>query len=131
MEGTGDVISPLELPKMWYVIVYPNVVISTKTVYEGLKIVLTNKQNDIKLRGNFKKTGDIASILENDLERVGIIMCPQIGEIKERLKEAKALGSLMSGSGSSVFGIFANEEDAWQASSLLNKLGVVFVAHSL
>ncbi|HOW53983.1 MAG TPA: 4-(cytidine 5'-diphospho)-2-C-methyl-D-erythritol kinase [Syntrophorhabdaceae bacterium] len=131
MEGTGDIISPVSLPKMWYVIVYPNVAISTKTVYEGLKIVLTNKENDIKLRGNFKNTCDIASILENDLERVGMTMCPQIGEIKTKLKEAKALGSLMSGSGSSVFGIFANEEDAWQASSIINNLGVVFVAYSL
>lgn len=131
MEGIGDVINPVELPKMWYVVVYPNVAISTKTVYEGLKIVLTNNQNDIKLRGNFKKTGDIASFLENDLEHVGIAICPQIKEIKNRLKEAKALGSLMSGSGSSVFGIFENEEDARQASSSVNEMGTVFVGRSL
>ncbi len=131
MEGTGEIITPVSLPKMWYVIVYPSISISTKTVYEGLKIVLTNKQNDIKLRGNFKNAGDVAGILENDLEQVGMTMCPQIGEIKTRLKEAKALGSLMSGSGSSVFGIFACEEDARQASCLLHNMGVVFVAYSL
>lgn len=131
MEGTGDIISPIDLPKMWYVVVYPNVAISTKRVYEGLKIVLTNIRNDIKVRSNFKKINDIAIILENDLEYVGIAVCPRIGEIKNRLKKAGALGSLMSGSGSSVFGIFENEEDARQASSMVNTMGEVFVVHSL
>lgn len=133
MEGTGDLITPIELPLMWYVVVYPNVSISTKAVYEGLKIVLTKEQNDIKLRGNFSNPDVIADILENDLERVAISMCPQIEVIKDTLKNTKALGSLMSGSGSSVFAIFGNEEDAKQASllSAINKIGTVFIAHSV
>ncbi len=133
MEGTGDVVTPIELPLMWYVVVYPNVSVSTKAVYEGLKIVLTKEQNDIKLRGNFSNPDVIAGILENDLERVAISMCPQIEGIKDTLKKTKALGSLMSGSGSSVFAIFGNEEDAKQASllSAINKIGTVFIAHSV
>jgi len=132
MEGIGDVIKPVELPRMWYVIVYPNISISTKAVYEGLRLSLTKELNDIKLRGNFSSPDEIAGILENDLERVGMTMCPQIEGIKDTLKESKALGSLMSGSGSSVFGVFGNEEDARQASlSAINKMGTVFLAQSL
>ena len=130
MEGIGDIVNPVELPFMWYLIVYPNIAISTRLVYEGLKIVLTKKENDIKLMSNFKKIGDITSILENDLEYTGITMCPQIGAIKNRLKEAGALGSLMSGSGSSVFGIFENREDARKASSAVENMGRVIVASS-
>ncbi len=132
MEGTGEIINPVELPCMWYVIVYPDVCISTKAVYGGLKIVLTKEHNDIKLRGNFSNPGEIAAILENDLEQVAIQMCPKIETIKDVLKGTKALGSLMSGSGSSVFAVFGNEEDARLASlSAINEMGTVFIAHSV
>jgi 4-diphosphocytidyl-2-C-methyl-D-erythritol kinase len=132
MEGIGDIINPVTLPPMWYVIVYPNVSISTKAVYEGLRIVLTKELNDIKLMGNFSNPGEIAGILENDLEEVAVKMCPRIASIKDILKGTKALGSLMSGSGSSVFAVFENEEDARLASlSAINEMGTVFIAHSV
>ncbi len=132
MEGTGDIISQVELPCLWYVIVYPDVSISTKAVYEGLRIVLTKERNDIKLMGNFSNPREIAGILENDLERVAVKICPQIEIIKDALEGTTALGSLMSGSGSSVFAIFDSEEDAYRASlSAINEMGTVFVAHSV
>lgn len=131
MRGIGDIISPIELPGMWYIVVYPNVEIPTKEVYNRIKIVLTNTENDIKLLGKFKTLYDIANILENDLEKVGIIMCPQIETIKKTLKESGAVGSLMSGSGSSVFGIFKTEHDAEKALAHVKDLGKVFLAHSL
>jgi len=133
MEGIGDVITPVRLPRVWYVIVYPNVSVSTKAVYEGLRIVLTKKQNDIKLMENFSTPRQIAGILENDLEYVALTLCPQIQGIKDALKGTKTLGSLMSGSGSSVFAVFENEHDATQASlvSAIRKMGTVFVAHSV
>ena len=132
MEGIGDIINPVQLPPMWYVVVYPGVSISTKAVYEGLRIVLTKERNDIKLMGNFSNPGEIAGILENDLEEVAMRMCPQIEIIKDALKGTKALGSLMSGSGSSVFAVFESEEDARLASSsAINEMGTVFIAHSV
>jgi 4-diphosphocytidyl-2-C-methyl-D-erythritol kinase len=133
MEGIGDVITPVHLPPLWYVITYPNISISTKAVYEGLRIVLTKKQNDIKLLENFSNPEQIAGILENDLEDVAITLCPQIEGIKDTLKKTKALGSLMSGSGSSVFAVFENEQDASQVSllSAVRKMGTVFVARSV
>ncbi|MEN6615343.1 MAG: 4-(cytidine 5'-diphospho)-2-C-methyl-D-erythritol kinase, partial [Syntrophorhabdus sp.] len=131
MEGIGDIITPVKLPGMWYVIVYPNISISTKAVYQSLRISLTKKQNDIKLMGNFSNPGEIAGILENDLEEVGIKLCPQIQSIKNILKDRKALGSLMSGSGSSVFAIFENKEDAQLAASAIQNRGSVFIAHSV
>ncbi|OPY76163.1 MAG: 4-diphosphocytidyl-2-C-methyl-D-erythritol kinase [Syntrophorhabdus sp. PtaU1.Bin058] len=131
MRGIGDIISPVELPGMWYIVVYPDVEIPTKEVYNRIKIVLTNTENDIKLLGKFNTLYDIADILENDLEKVGIIMCPQIKTIKKTLKESGAVGSLMSGSGSSVFGIFKTERDAEKALAHVKDLGEVFLAHSL
>lgn len=131
MRGIGDRISPIALPLLWYVIVYPKVLISTRDVYGALKIVLRKNQNDVKLMGKFNTFRDISAILVNDLESVGIKMCPAIQTIKDRLMEAGSAGALMSGSGSSVFGIFENEEKAQEASASLTGMGDVFIAHSI
>ena len=130
MRGIGDEISPIELPNLWYLIVYPNTSISTRRVYKNLKIVLTKKQNDIKLVAKFNDAREVSAILENDLERIGILLCPTIQTIKDRLIESGASGTLMSGSGSSVFGIFENEEGAKKASASLTNMGKIFIARS-
>ena len=130
MRGIGDRISPVQLPFLWYVIVYPHLVLHTKEVYEGLKIVLTKSENNINLCEKFLAVSDIADLLENDLEEVAFRQCPGIKSIKERLVQSGALGSLMSGSGSSVFGVFESEGGAREASHKLKDLGSVFIAHS-
>jgi 4-diphosphocytidyl-2-C-methyl-D-erythritol kinase len=130
MEGIGDIITPIKLPLLWYLIVYPDLVLSTKEAYSRLKIELTNNENNIKLMGNFKNIGDITDSLENDLEQVGMTMCPQIKTIKNILMEGGALGALMSGSGSSVFGVFQNENDVEKASRSVQNMGSIFKAHS-
>lgn len=131
MEGIGEKITPVSIPPFWSVIVYPGVAVSTAQVYGQVKIVLTNGANDIKLIRNFETIQDVAQNLENDLEHVGITMCSTIGSVKERLVRLGSLGTLMSGSGSSVFGIFREEREAEAASVCVNDLGNVFVVHSL
>jgi 4-diphosphocytidyl-2-C-methyl-D-erythritol kinase len=130
MEGIGDIITPVILPRLWYLIVYPGVALSTKEAYGRLKIVLTNNEKNIKLMGNFKNIGDIVGSLENDLEQIGMIMCPQIKAIKDILMGTDALGVMMSGSGSSVFGIFRNERDVDKASPFLQQMGSIYKAQS-
>ena len=131
MRGVGERITPLALPRVWYVIVYPGIVLHTKDVYENLKISLTSVQNDITLSWKFDTVFDLARILQNDLERSAFSLCPEIQTVKERLRKAGAIGSLMSGSGSSVFGVFENEADARVASEKVRDLGNVFVVHSV
>jgi 4-diphosphocytidyl-2-C-methyl-D-erythritol kinase len=131
MKGIGDRIYHAQLPLLWYVIVYPRVVLRTKEVYEGLRIVLTKSENDINLSDTFIAVSDIADILENDLETVAVRQCPGIKSIKERLVQSGALGSLMSGSGSSVFGVFESEGGAREALQRVEDLGSVFIAHSI
>jgi 4-diphosphocytidyl-2-C-methyl-D-erythritol kinase len=132
MRGIGDVISSVELPKLWYVVVYPDVSISTKDVYNGLRIVLTKDENEVKVSGKFATALDIAKVLENDLEEVALVRCPEIKTIKERLRDAGAIGSLMSGSGSAVFGVFKDEGDARRAfEEVGGGFGSVFIANSV
>jgi 4-diphosphocytidyl-2-C-methyl-D-erythritol kinase len=131
IRGIGEEVSPLELPRLWYLIIYPDAVLKTPDVYGGLKIVLTKDENDIKLRKNFESVQEVAGILENDLEKVAILMCPKIETLKERLINAGALGALMSGSGSSVFGIFEDEEHAKKTLISFGDMKSAFIAHSI
>ncbi len=60
----------------------------------------------------------------NVLESVTQTEYPIIGEIKSKLLELGALGSLMSGSGSTVFGIFDDENKAKEAYQIMKKSGM-------
>lgn len=131
MRGVGDEVSPIDLPRLSYVIVYPNVAVSTREVYERLRIVLTKGENEVKFSGKFSTVSDIVGVLENDLEKVAFLICPEIKTIKDRLIDAGAVGSLMSGSGSAVFGIFRDERNARKAVEKIGGIGSVFIANSV
>jgi 4-diphosphocytidyl-2-C-methyl-D-erythritol kinase len=132
IEGIGEIVSPMELPAFWCLIIYPDIALKTPDVYRGLKIVLTKDENDIKLRKNFESVQEVADALENDLEKVAILMCPEIKVLKEKMIDAGAFGALMSGSGSSVFGLFENEEKAKKALiSSFGNMKSAFIAHSI
>ena len=63
----------------------------------------------------YGNVGELCALLANDLEAVTISRFPVIRQIKERLVACGAAGSLMSGSGPTVFGVFAGEEAARRA----------------
>ncbi len=117
-EGIGERLTPLEnLPPMWLVLVNPNIHVSTAWVYQNLQLTTDKVTNIISFL--YRSVPDVCAILANDLETVTIRRFPVIGEIKERLIVAGALGSLMSGSGPTVFGVFADEESAQRAAGTL------------
>jgi len=124
------------LPPMYLVLINPGIQVSTRDVYAGLnmksKIKLTKEGLQFNIL-KFISLQDIACGLRNDLERVTISLHPIIAELKSSLLRYGALGSLMSGSGSTVFGIFSAKRDAERAAEALRKegRGAVFVAQSL
>jgi 4-diphosphocytidyl-2-C-methyl-D-erythritol kinase len=107
------------------VLVNPNIHVSTAWVYKNLQLTSDKAANIIPLF--YKSIGDICALLGNDLESVTIDRFPLIGEIKERLLAAGARGSLMSGSGSTVFGLFEDEGSARQAAQELARESSWFV----
>lgn len=114
--GIGDQLKPLSFfPRLWMVILYPGFPVSTRWVYKNLDLKLTKLNKNTSLKVHFQGSEELVSILVNDLERVTIRRYPQIAFLKERLIQEGALGALMSGSGSSVFGIFAAEKGARRA----------------
>jgi len=98
-----------------YLLVNPGFPVNTKWVYDNYR--LTKKNNKFILRGSQNIKGQLfaAVQLHNDLERVTLTRYPVLSEIKAALEEAGAAGSLMSGSGPTVFGLFADRETGERA----------------
>lgn len=120
--GIGDQLKPLSFfPRLWMVILYPGFPVSTRWVYKSLDLKLTKLNKNTSLKVRFQGPEELVPILVNDLEGVTIRRYPQIAFLKERLIQEGALGALMSGSGSSVFGIFAAEKGARRAFRRLRK----------
>ena len=119
-EGIGDQLTPLDqVPQLWVVLVNPGIHVSTAWVYQNLQ--LTNKAPLAMISSSYGSLDEVCGLLSNDLEPVTIAKFPLLSELKELLLAAGAGGSLMSGSGSTVFGLFADEETARQAAAKLAK----------
>lgn len=118
-EGIGECLTPLPSPPPCKVlIVKPPVGVSTKFVYENLKLDAATVHPDIDgmltaLRAG--SYGGIVSGLGNLLESVTTVHYPEINEIKEQMIALGADGALMSGSGPTVFGLFQNSRKASEA----------------
>jgi 4-diphosphocytidyl-2-C-methyl-D-erythritol kinase len=111
--GIGDILNPIEGLRPWpVVIIYPGFSIRTDTVYSKLNLRLTKCEKKLKCLDFRKLKSGLPPFWINDLEPVVIAQYPQIQSIKNLLADCGARGTLMSGSGSSVFGIFNDPEQA-------------------
>lgn len=115
-EGIGEKLTPLpSVPSCKVLIAKPAVSVSTRFVYENLKLQELNSHPDINgIIENIKKKDirGMAERLGNVLETVTIPAYPVIEDIKNVMKEQGALNALMSGSGPTVFGLFIEEKQA-------------------
>jgi len=117
--GIGECLRPVEdLPPVWYLLVNPNIPVSTAWVFRNLG--LTSPGQAAKLREFPRDTGDLVRLLHNDLEAVTCRRFPVIEEMKMKLLSAGALGALMSGSGATVFGLFDSESAAREAELIIS-----------
>lgn len=133
--GIGDELQVLpDFPPLNIILINPAFELSTRKVYENLNLALTKKKNNYSIP-RFYALGDVIRELHNDLEAVSFRMHPQLNAFKQLLLDEGALGALMSGSGPTLFGIFADEKSAKEAQdAILKKVSgdcLVFFAQSL
>jgi 4-diphosphocytidyl-2-C-methyl-D-erythritol kinase len=133
--GIGEILERIrDFPSFWYVIVSPNLTVSTAWAYERIKLRLTNKEIRNILHNCKKAIFNISEILSNDLERVTLGKYPFLYSIKDSLIKLGALGALMTGSGPSLFGLFDSAKKAHEAGKTLVRQwrkGDVFVVKGL
>ncbi|MGO9137562.1 MAG: 4-(cytidine 5'-diphospho)-2-C-methyl-D-erythritol kinase [Syntrophales bacterium] len=121
--GIGDRLRIAEnIPHLWFVLINPGFEISTKVVYESLNLRLTKRVVNYKCPV-LCTVDEIAKGLQNDLERVTLVLHPILRYFKNILVQNGALGALMSGSGPTVMGIFTDEEGATAAKKVLENTG--------
>ncbi len=101
-EGIGDKLTPidLDLNGTRIIMIKPEEGVSTREAYSGIKITGEGLQ----------VTGDF-SLYINDFEATVFPLHPIIGQIKKRLLDAGAYYASMSGSGSTVFGLFKQDAE--------------------
>jgi len=133
--GIGEILQPIrDFPSFWYVIVSPNLMVSTAWAYETIKFKLTNEEIQNIIKNSKKAISNISELLSNDLERVTLGKYPFLYSIKDTLIRLGARGALMSGSGPSLFGVFDSAKKAHEAGKILArqwKKGDVFVVEGL
>lgn len=120
--GIGEIIEPYRQRLPYHVlVVFPGIHVSTATVYENLDLGLTNCEKKLKKLLLGQRAFDAARHACNDLEAVVLPMFPEIAAAKQALLESGADSALMSGSGSSVFGLFENLSKAHSAWDFLRR----------
>lgn len=129
--GTGTTIDELPAAQdAWFVLVNPGFSVSTKWVYDNFRLTTAHKPD---ILSRYSKSGDRILLPEditrlmrradtdfpfNDLEAVTAESYPIIKDIKGKLLKLKASAALMSGSGPTVFGIFAHQQAAENCSKV-------------
>ena len=112
----------------------PELFVSTKEIYEEIDSKIIEKRPNNKLLIQLLKENKIQQIADNMynvLEEVTRERYPVIEEIEKIMMENDALGSMMSGSGPTVFGLYRNREDAENCKNkLLKKFSQVYIVKS-
>ncbi len=127
-EGIGEILT--ELPSfdgVDVVLVKPDISVSTPWVYKNLRLtgITEHDRPDTDLLVEALKQKDIKSVacnMKNVLELVTIGRYDIVGKVKKQMAESGAAGSMMSGSGPTVFGLFMDTGAAKDAYSTLSSI---------
>ena len=109
-EGIGEKLQPISLDLSgWYLaVVRPDIPVPTKEAFS----LITPQQPSVNCRDIVMQPVESwRRLLTNDFEKSVFTLHPEIGAIKDRLYEMGAVYAAMSGSGSSLFGLFRQSVD--------------------
>jgi 4-diphosphocytidyl-2-C-methyl-D-erythritol kinase len=120
-EGIGERLTAIELPAAWYLVLEPQVSVSTREIFAS---ALTWDTKPLKIPPFFSGQG------RNDLEAAVVAKYPEVGAhltwLKQRCPQAR-----MTGSGACVFAEFESEAEARELQAQLPGDMKGFVARGL
>lgn len=125
-EGIGEKLTPITsgCPFCYVLLAKPNISISTASVYQSLKWETVKNHPDTEamlFQMKQKNINEMGKLLCNVLETVTIAKHNEIEILKQKMVSLGAAGALMSGSGSTVFGLFTEKQKAIEAKSIIKK----------
>ena len=129
IQGVGDIINNYSAPilsTLTFILIFPKFSISTPWAYKKLKKTLHNHIDSNK----FPALDEYVDwkLFDNDFEKVVGSAYPEIFEIKEVLLNNGALYSGLSGSGSTMFGVYNNKEFILKAQNKLKNYNTLIVS---
>ncbi len=127
-EGIGEKLTSLPpAPKCPVLIAKPPISVSTRMVYENLKLDESTVHPDIDAVISAIEAGDgraMAEHMGNVLESVTCVRYPVIGQLKDTMMRYGAMNAMMSGSGPTVFGLFPDRKTARTALLEIRRQGL-------
>ena len=132
--GRGEQLHPLpDYPSFFLLLIKPPFTIATAEAYRRCHPSPLPSAKQSQRRVAIESLKELTSLLHNQFEKTLLIDYPELSVIKEKLSHYGAVAALVSGSGSSVFGIFA--EEAFQKRAyqqiLKEQLGDVYCTQTL
>ncbi len=117
--GRGEELYPLpDYPSLPGLLLEPGIHVSTPDAYRALSLTLMDPEpKAMSFQESVREP--FAKPLVNDFEPVVFAQYPKLAALKQQLLDAGAVQALMSGSGSSIFGLFADEDARFAAERLL------------
>ncbi|VAX35172.1 4-diphosphocytidyl-2-C-methyl-D-erythritol kinase [hydrothermal vent metagenome] len=135
-QGRGEQIEKVDIKtSLWHVIVVPKIKMYSWKVYGGLNLKLTKKNEGVNILFRYLRKGNFLEVgrrLTNDLESEIIRISPNLLKLKQKLSDFNICGTLISGSGPSVFGITQTQKQAEEIKIVLDKrFSQVYVVKTL
>lgn len=120
-KGIGELLQPipLDLSGYWALIVKPDVYVSTKEAFSGIRPAASPVSIETILEFPIEEWAHRG--LKNDFEPHIFALYPELEEIKQKILLEGASYAAMSGSGSSIYGIFKNKDSAARATESLKR----------
>ncbi|MCV2509539.1 MAG: 4-(cytidine 5'-diphospho)-2-C-methyl-D-erythritol kinase, partial [Neisseriaceae bacterium] len=122
VSGIGEILKPIQLEKSYYVVIFPNIHISTKKIFQSL--ILTQNETPSIISGL-----DDESIAINDLQTTAFSLHPEMETISQLL--APFGKAVMTGSGSALFIKTKSKEQAFLIKKQLPNHLRIFCVESL
>lgn len=121
--GIGEILSPVEIPPQYFVIIKPSFHIPTKNIFNQLNL------DSIKINESYITHEYLIDSKENDLLPVAIKLYPQLKEIVNKLQDYGDVA--MTGSGSAVFLTFNDPQSAKKVAKILENSYNTYLAEKL
>ncbi len=115
VEGIGEVLTPVKLPTIWFVLAKPDASMPTQEAFSLWDAQPVHAETDPAALAAalwHEDTSTVCRLAVNAFEEIIAAKVPAVTELKQRLMAAGAVTALMSGSGTTVFGLFFDKETA-------------------
>ena len=128
--GIGDQLVKVDHSiKNTFLLVMPEIHIDTGTIFKKFKKILDYNKEQVNFANFIEKDRFLFKFFENDFETIIVPAYPEIGQIKKKLLNHGAVFASLSGTGSTVYGVFDDEAKAISAESLFKVDYKTCIAH--